>query len=107
MRRSTAAAALLLALLALSCLAEGRRSLMKSQADKDAKALADQQVGALWRYVQGRRRGAVALPYRTGSAAFKIRRVGGTRCFGCVRPWLVHIGACIPRRSPATSACFA
>lgn len=72
MRRSTAAAALLLALLALSCLAEGRRSLMKSQADKDAKALADQQVGALWRYVQGRRRGAVALPYRTGSAAFKI-----------------------------------
>lgn len=44
MRRSTAAAALLLALLALSCLAEGRRSLMKSQADKDAKALADQQA---------------------------------------------------------------
>lgn len=44
MRRSTAAAAILLALLALSCLAEGRRSLKKSQAEKDAEALAQQQV---------------------------------------------------------------
>ena len=44
MRRSTAAAAILLALLALSCLAEGRRSLKKSQAEKDAEALAEQQV---------------------------------------------------------------
>ncbi len=53
MPRTTAAtAALLLALLALSCMAQAR-TLQKSQADRDAEAVAEQQVrragqGAGW-----------------------------------------------------------